>query len=189
MPPLSANARNILCGRQLMSQDRSCPQKVTTWEDCLELGVNSSIIGPSCPHTWDSPLCLPSSPSKSLKCRLDRRLFIDVVTVSIYFPDPQKWSFAQALVISLASGVLLILVVTLAGCGVATRAYRRASRHIRRLIVKSLPSLADDVEMAVISDGNNSAKSASKSGRSDKGKKRWQKTQFRRSEKKKRPKK
>ena len=185
VPPLSAEARNILCGRQMMSQDRSCPQKVTTWEDCLELGVNSSIVGPSCPHTWDSPLCLPSSPSKPSKCKPDRSLFIDVETVPICLPDPQKWSFAQALVISLASGVLLILVVTLAGCGVITRAYRRASRHIRRLIVKSLPSLTDDVEMAVISGGNNSAKSVSKTGRPDKGKKRWQKIRFRRSEKKK----
>ena len=77
----------------------------------------------------------------------------------------------------------------MAGCGVVTRAYRRASRHVRRLIVKSLPSLTDDVEMAVISGGNNSAKSASKTGRPDKGKKRWQKIRFRRSEKKKRSKK
>ena len=112
-------------------------------------------------------------------------------TVSIFLADPRKWSFAQALVISLASGVLLMLVVTLAGCGVATRAYRRVSRHVRRLIVKSLPSLADDVEMAVVPGGNNSAKSADtpKAGRSDKGKKRWQKIRFRRSEKKKRAKK
>ena len=78
VPPLSANARNILCGHQMMSQDRSCPQKVTTWEDCLELGVNSSIVGPSCPHTLDSPLCLPSSPSKPSKCRSDRSLLVDV---------------------------------------------------------------------------------------------------------------
>ena len=75
----------------------------------------------------------------------------------------------------------------MAGCGVITRAYRRASRHVRRLIVKSLPSLADDVEMAIFSGENNSAETAdpSKTRRPDKGKKRWQKIRFRRSEKKK----
>ena len=108
-------------------------------------------------------------------------------TKFISLADPRQWSFAQAVVISLTSGVLLMLVVTLAGCGVITRAYRRASRHIRRLIVKSLPSLADDVEMAIFSGENNSAETAdpSKTRRPDKGKKRWQKIRFRRSEKKK----
>ena len=61
LPPLSARARDLLCSHQLLSQDRSCPQKTPTLEDCLEIGVNSSLASPSCPHTFDSPLCLPST--------------------------------------------------------------------------------------------------------------------------------
>ena len=69
LPPLSARARDLLCSHQLLSQDRSCPQKTPTLEDCLEIGANSSLASPSCPHTFDSPLCLPStSGDQQLRC-------------------------------------------------------------------------------------------------------------------------
>ena len=106
----------------------------------------------------------------------------------VILADPRKWSFAQALIVSLLSGVVFLLVITLAGCGCAVRAYRRASRHVRRLIVRSLPSLADDIEMATVPSAKVNSTGAADSAKKEntaKGGSGRRKVQYRRSEKKK----
>ena len=109
-----------------------------------------------------------------------------MVYVFFLFTGPTKWSFAQALVVSFLSGLALILVVFIVACGWMTKGYRRATKHIRRLIVRSLPSLADDIEMAPKDvDKNKVSAESPKKGNSPKGGRKKRRIIYRRSEKKK----
>ena len=82
--------------------------------------------------------------------------------------------------VSLLSGVGLVLVMFIVACGVMTKSYRRATRYIGRLIVNS----ATDLEMATSQGVANVDETAEVKKSSLKGGKKKGKILYRRSEKK-----
>ena len=95
-----------------------------------------------------------------------------------FLADARQWSQSQAIVVSLLSGLGLILVVFMVACGVMTKSYRRATRYIRQLIINS----TTDLEMATSKDVTTVDKTAEV--KKKKGGKKKGRVLYRRSEKK-----